>query len=388
MRWRCRFRSCRPYWGAAVHRAAERGRRQPSRGGRCDPALWGGPETVIVISSDLSHYHPQFRARDIDDETIARIVSCDPPISTERACGAYPVNGLLDVCAERDLPVRFLGCSTSGDDDEAAFSGTGGLSARRPPMNDPYQRVVGYAAFAVWEHDEKNAGSHLCAVANPDADRRDSDDEQSSDSAESSGAGHDAGRSMRDCGQLPAGAGPILLKLARVALMNHLGIDVSEPRRQDPDAGCEESSESAAPADIVVAHPWLGEPGASFVTLREGGELRGCIGTLEAYRPLGRDVAEHAVGAAVRDPRFMPVTADEYPLIDVEVSVLSKPTAMRVRSRKELEQALRPGRDGLIIDDGRGHRATFLPQVWDDLPEPHDFVAHLLHKAGLPAGAS
>ncbi|KFJ00065.1 hypothetical protein BSTEL_1115 [Bifidobacterium stellenboschense] len=159
---------------------------------------------------------------------------------------------------------------------------------------------------------------------------------------------------------------------------------------------------------IIAAHPWLDEPGASFVTLTEGGELRGCIGTLEAHQPLGRDVAEHAVDAASRDPRFLPVAVEEYPLLDVEVSVLSEPEPILVvtpewrrdddgrmtavpsehpvRSRNELERALRPGKDGLILTERDGRRrATFLPQVWEQLPNPHEFVAHLLAKAGLPA---
>ena len=161
-------------------------------------------------------------------------------------------------------------------------------------------------------------------------------------------------------------------------------------------------------ARILAANPWLDESGASFVTLTEGGRLRGCIGSLVAYRSLGKDVAAHAVDAAVRDPRFNPVTAAEYALLDVEVSVLGEPEPIMVaypsraladeagaaahgdevatrpeRSRSELEAALRPGRDGLILADHRGRSATFLPQVWDELPDRHEFVSHLLAKAGI-----
>lgn len=107
--------------------------------------------------------------------------------------------------------------------------------------------------------------------------------------------------------------GDVLLDLARASLRAHLGLPVGR-----------------TPADLVAAHPWLNEPGASFVTLNEHGALRGCIGTLEAYRPLGRDVAEHAVDAAARDPRFPPVTPDEYPSLDIEVSVLSPPEPIMV----------------------------------------------------------
>lgn len=126
---------------------------------------------------------------------------------------------------------------------------------------------------------------------------------------------------------------------------------------------------------------------ASFVTLTKAGELRGCIGSLHAYRPLGEDVAGHAVDAAARDPRFEPVTSGEYPLLNIEVSVLEEPETMPVHTRAELESALKPNVDGLILSDAFGHSATFLPQVWSELPEPEEFVTHLLAKAGLPASA-
>ena len=161
--------------------------------------------------------------------------------------------------------------------------------------------------------------------------------------------------------------GDVLLDLARASLAGQLGLPVAR-----------------GASAIIAAHPWLGRQGASFVTLTENGTLRGCIGTLEAYRPLGEDVAAHAVDAAMRDPRFRPVTAAEYPALDVEVSVLGTPEPMDVTTRAALEATLRPGRDGLILADAGGwHRATFLPQVWEELPDPHDFVSHLLAKAGL-----
>ncbi len=123
---------------------------------------------------------------------------------------------------------------------------------------------------------------------------------------------------------------------------------------------------------------------ATFVTLHLGGRLRGCIGTLEARRPLAEDVAENAFAAAFRDPRFPPVTAAEAPRLAVEISVLSPPEPMQFRSEAELVAQLRPGTDGLILAD-LGRRGTFLPSVWAQLPEPRDFLVHLKHKAGLPA---
>lgn len=125
----------------------------------------------------------------------------------------------------------------------------------------------------------------------------------------------------------------------------------------------------------------LVEPGASFVTLERSGALRGCVGTLEAIHPLYDDVQRNAV-RAMRDPRLPPVTVDDWPELDVKVSVLSAPEPLPVAGRDDLLAALRPGIDGLIITDGR-RRATFLPAVWAKLPDPEEFLDALLAKAGF-----
>ena len=128
----------------------------------------------------------------------------------------------------------------------------------------------------------------------------------------------------------------------------------------------------------------LREPCATFVTLHLRGQLRGCIGTLEAHRPLVEDVAANAYSAAFEDPRFSPVTAGEADQLDLHISILTPPEPMAVRSEEDLLEQLRPGRDGLILREGY-HRATFLPAVWADLPDPRAFLSHLKRKAGLPA---
>lgn len=126
----------------------------------------------------------------------------------------------------------------------------------------------------------------------------------------------------------------------------------------------------------------LAAPGAAFVTLTIGGRLRGCIGSLTPRRPLGEDIAANALAAAFSDPRFPPVSPAEYGALDVEVSVLSPATRLPVASRAEAIARLRPGIDGVILTSGL-HRATFLPQVWEQLPDPDAFLSHLLAKAGL-----
>lgn len=128
----------------------------------------------------------------------------------------------------------------------------------------------------------------------------------------------------------------------------------------------------------------LQAPGASFVTLKVERELRGCIGTLEAQRPLIADVVSNAWSAAFRDPRFPALTHAEFRLLDVHISVLSEPQPLAVRSEAELLAQLRPGIDGLVLEEGY-HRGTFLPAVWEQLAEPREFVRHLKRKAGLPA---
>jgi len=121
---------------------------------------------------------------------------------------------------------------------------------------------------------------------------------------------------------------------------------------------------------------------ASFVTLELEGELRGCMGGLEAVRPLVRDVAEHAFAAAFRDPRFPPLGGAELGFVEVKLSILSPLEPMSYASEQDLLSQLRPGVDGVLLEAGR-QRGTFLPAVWEQLPDPQDFLRHLKRKAGL-----
>ena len=130
--------------------------------------------------------------------------------------------------------------------------------------------------------------------------------------------------------------------------------------------------------------PGLAADGACFVTLRIHGELRGCIGSLNAHRPLGQDVRDNAVSAALRDPRFPPLTAAEFASVQVEVSLLTEPDFIEFRDEADALAQLVPGRDGVIFFNGC-QRATFLPQVWEQLPEADDFLRRLWRKAGMQA---
>jgi uncharacterized protein len=157
-----------------------------------------------------------------------------------------------------------------------------------------------------------------------------------------------------------------LLDLARRSIAH--GLDRGTPLRVDP----------GDYSEPLQAHR------ASFVTLHLHGALRGCIGHLEAVQPLVRDVAENAFAAAFRDPRFPPLSRQELTGLAVHISVLTPPQPMTFGSEADLLSQIRPGIDGLILAEGPA-RGTFLPSVWESLPEPRDFLNHLKRKAGLPA---
>ncbi len=135
---------------------------------------------------------------------------------------------------------------------------------------------------------------------------------------------------------------------------------------------------------LVTMHPELSKPGAVFVTINERSSLRGCIGSLVAHRPLLEDLIENAKAAAFGDPRFPPLSPEEFDKITIEISVLSEPKALPYSDVEDLRNKIRPGVDGVILKlDGR--QATFLPQVWEELNDFDQFFAHLCLKAGLPA---
>ncbi len=139
-----------------------------------------------------------------------------------------------------------------------------------------------------------------------------------------------------------------------------------------------------APCALDRGDARLSEPGASFVTLTMDGELRGCIGTLVARRPLGLDVEENAAAAAFEDPRFDPLGRGEFARVRIEISLLDPPRPMEFEGEADALRRLVPGKDGIVLSFG-ARRATFLPQVWEQLPDPADFMRHLKLKAGLPA---
>jgi AmmeMemoRadiSam system protein B/AmmeMemoRadiSam system protein A len=274
--------------------------------------VWGGDETLIVVSSDLSHYQPYARAVATDRATVDTILALKQGVTHRQACGGTPVNALTLVAKRHGLAPELVDLRNSGD--------TAGDRVR----------VVGYASIAFVAGTSDPAESGTRTTAAPAAS-----------------------------GQDPRG--PVLLAHARAAIERALGMDTAIPPEPD----------------------WLAAQGATFVTLTQRGHLRGCIGSLAAYRPLGADVRENAVSAALRDPRFPCLSRDELAITTVEVSLLTAPAPFPIADEADAIARLRPGIDGVILEHG-SHRATFLPQVWESLPDPRLFLAELKRKAGLP----
>lgn len=301
---------------------------------RCSPRqvnqviekLWGGPETLIVISSDLSHFHDYDTAKRMDNRTREMIETFDAEnIDSNDACGALPVAGMLIAARNRGMTIKTLGMRNSGD------------------VTGDKSRVVGYGAWAFYDCKDtptKKAG------------------DMSEDAAE--------GDFTAATEQLIKDHGALMLDLCRRSILH--GIETGAPLGL--------SASEVAPA--------LAAPGACFVTLKKSGQLRGCIGSIMAHCDLATDLCENAFKAAFRDPRFPGLSGDEIgDDLELSISVLSPPAPFPFTDEADLISRLTPFEDGIILSDG-SKRGLFLPQVWDQLPEPSDFLANLKRKAGLP----
>ncbi len=146
------------------------------------------------------------------------------------------------------------------------------------------------------------------------------------------------------------------------------------------------AGEMRPPVDLQGLSPRLCEERACFVTLTMDGELRGCTGTLNARRPLAEEVSVTTVQTAFNDPRFSPVTAAEVPFIEIEISVLTPSVPLHFDTPDDLPRLLRPGIDGVTLHLG-SFRSTFLPQVWERIPDPVEFLTLLSRKMGLSSNA-
>ena len=271
-------------------------------------------KTLLVVSSDLSHYHPYDEAKALDDRCVKAMCNLDiGAMESQEACGKLPILALLHLAHQNGWQARLLDYRNSGD-----------------TSGDKSHGVVGYSAIAFFAPAQENSTT----TENYAAPER-----------------------------------KLLLDLARRTLTCVV---------TNPDL-------SGFAVNARGMPPQLSETKACFVTLTENGELRGCIGHIFPQESLYQAVVDNARNAAIRDPRFVPVQPGEAGKIKIEISVLTEPKPLPFTSPEDLLDKLQPDKDGVVLKiDGRG--ATFLPQVWEQLPDKVEFLNHLSEKAGCAPG--
>ena len=270
-------------------------------------------ETLLIISTDLSHYYPYDTAVLMDTECVETIIDLNIKAAEGcQMCGMNPVLVLMEIAKTLGWNTHLLKYANSGD-----------------VTGDP-SGVVGYAAIAFY-----------------------------------SGKKEEIEHKKTPAGDLNNTEKKYLLGLARETIENYIKSgEVTEPHTEDLK---------------------LQETRGAFVTLEKKGQLRGCIGHILPVQPLFLDVRDNAISAATEDPRFRQVVEEELDKIEIEISVLTSPEEIKTKSAKEKLEAIRPGIDGIILNyKGRG--ATYLPQVWEQLPGKEEFLDSLCMKAGLPPG--
>ena len=274
-------------------------------------------DTLITVSSDLSHYLPYDDAVKKDKDTIQMILDLNADglvRDSNRACGMMPIIVLVQLAKLHDWKPVLIYANNSGD-----------TAADK-------QKVVGYATIAFYgdlSMKEQNNPSYISKEK-----------------------------------------GDVLLQLARKTIAKNLGISTPESKELNASLK-DETFESRR---------------GTFVTLKIDNQLRGCIGNLTPEKTILEGVKDNAVHAAFQDPRFRPLSKSEFDQIDIEISLLTEPKELKFKDANDLLAKLRPNVDGVILRKGR-YSATFLPQVWEQLPEKEKFLGYLCNKAGLPETA-
>jgi len=282
-------------------------------------------QTLVVASTDLSHFLSYDEAKSRDAATVKAI--CDlkaDEVGDHDACGHAAVRTLICLARKNHWTARLLDCRNSGD------------TAKSP------ERIVGYAAIAF---------TGPPGVRKTPPPRNYSTPAAATQPAQFSPADRKA-----------------MLALARCA------VEAAARGTSLPDPG-----QASLPSPCRYSK-------GCFVTLNKRGELRGCIGNIMPQRPLGQAIVDNACSAATRDHRFPPVTPEELAELDIEISVLTVPQPLEFASPEDLLAKLRPHADGVILQVGN-FQATFLPQVWEKIPQREAFLNQLAYKAGLqPSG--
>jgi len=276
--------------------------------------------TLVVASSDLSHYYPYETAKALDTDCVKAICDLDTKRMTQQeACGKAPILTLMEIARQKGWKAKLLDYRNSGDT-------SGNKDA-----------VVGYAAIAFYEPEDKETAS---------AEKPRQTGEQ----------------------EFTAPERKFLLELARKTVTRAT------------------NGEKMPEADAAGLGENLRASRACFVTLTKKNDLRGCIGSIFPEEPLYQAVPSRARAAALEDPRFPPVRPEELKDIQIEISVLSIPRRLDFKSPDDLVQKLRPGTDGVVLIMGR-RQSTFLPQVWEQIPDKTVFLDQLAKKAGASASA-
>ena len=272
-------------------------------------------KTLLVASSDLSHFQPYQTARKLDTSCTEAIVGLDVDrMEREDACGKLPILALMHVARQNGWRAKLLDYRNSGD--------TAGDKSQ----------VVGYAAIAFYDEKAAEAAEAAPKAVYSPEERK------------------------------------FLLDLARKTLVE------AAHRRKPPEV------------DAAAVPEQLKPERACFVTLTIDGKLRGCIGHIFPQEALHRAAIDNAQSAALRDPRFPPVSPEELDRIHIEVSVLTVPAPLKYASSEELLAKLRAGVDGVVLQVGRA-QSTYLPQVWEQIPDKEAFMGTLAEKAGLAPDA-
>jgi len=299
--------------------------------------------TLIVASSDLSHYYPYHKAKLLDESCTRAITDMDfNRMAESEACGKIPILALMEIARQKGWRPELIDYRNSGD--------TAG----------PPDQVVGYASIAFVsggakgnEKTRANKEGQEVKGGKSSNDNDEGKNERGKSAKSGSESISEADRKM-------------LLNLARCVIKNTLS------KEKDP-----------LPENLS---PYLREKRGCFVTLHKRGQLRGCIGTITPEQRLCDCVKENAFNAAFRDPRFSPLSKSELDEIEIEISILTPPKELKFSDAEDLKRQLRPGVDGVILSQG-WHRATYLPQVWEQLPDKESFLQSLCQKAGLPDDA-
>ena len=306
------------------------GRIEPARLAAHLAPIWD-PHTLLVISSDLSHFHPYHEAQRMDQHTCAQISACAATITAQQACGSTAINTLLLMAKAAHYQLTLLDAINSGD------------------RAGDKQRVVGYASYTATQTQ------HIASSVGK-AKKRPSKQQATQPTINDS----------VDFEQLTHEEMHRLLVIAKQALTYQV-------RQQ------------AIPELDLDKLPYnLQRRGACFVTLEVNGALQGCLGTLAAINPLALEVHQRAIASCSKDTRFKQIRESQLPSLSIEVSVLSANQKLQVPSEQALCRYLKQHQCGVILAEA-GKRAVFLPQVWEKLPEPAQFLRHLKLKGGWPA---